>query len=251
MLTVRTIHKIEQLTLIEKKLNHTTVKLLKDWNQKIDFFKCLRKNANKKRYNKITKRINELKSMIKNLTNEKNKFKNDVIKFFSVTTNRIFVHNENNFTKRTIHWVSTTNSIAKILKMKNAFSTQIFIFLLSSRINKSKLMLKKSTRALSTNRVEHVTYKNSSNKKKLRSAKKKGTLTSVRWHRKKSRIWRTLAKWIVKAIIRKLKTRDRKNEKRQNVKKLLIFPQRFVASVIQNRHSWQICRLIMSIWHLW
>ena len=148
-LTVTAAFKIMQLTLIEKRLNHTTIKLFESWRKKIEFLKSLKKNANKKTQNKITKRMNELKHMMKELTEERNKLRDDVVRIFSTTTQRIFAHNENNSTERIIRWSFTTESVAKILEVEDVYSTQLLRSLLSAQVQRSETTSTETNRALS------------------------------------------------------------------------------------------------------
>ena len=140
-------YKIVQLTLIEKRLDNTTVKLSKIWEKEIEFLKFLREKTDKERSNKITERINNLKNMIKELTEERNKLRNDVIEMFLVTTQRIFAHNDHNTANKIMRWSALTESIAKIFEIENVFSMQIPRSLLSIQINKSELTSFDTTRA--------------------------------------------------------------------------------------------------------
>ena len=148
-LTVAATFKIIQLTLIEKRLNHTTMKLFESWEKKIEFLKSLRKNEDKKTQNKITERMNELKHMMKELTEERNKLRDDVVRIFSTTTQRIFAHNENNSTERIIRWSFTTESVAKILEVEDVYSTQLLRSLLSAQVQRSETTSTETNRALS------------------------------------------------------------------------------------------------------
>ena len=148
-LTVAATFKIVQLTLIEKRLNHTTMKLFESWKKKIEFLKSLREDANKKTQNKITERMNELKHMMRKLAEERNKLRDDVVRIFPTTTQRIFAHNENNSTERIIRWSFTTESVAKILEVEDVYSTQLLRSLLSAQVQRSETTSTETNRALS------------------------------------------------------------------------------------------------------
>ena len=157
-LTSVSIYKIVQLISIEKRLNHTTVKSFESWEKKIDFLKSLKERANKKAQNKIIEHINKLKRIIKKLAKNRNKQRNDVIKIFSTTTQRIFAHNKSNTTKRVIRWNFFIESIVRILKVENVYSTQLFALLLSKLVKHSKRTLTKTNRALFDIHIKQATY---------------------------------------------------------------------------------------------
>ena len=74
--------------------------------------------------------------MIKKLTEERNKLRNDVIEMFLATTQRIFAHNDHNTANRIMRWSALTESVAKIFEIESVFSMQISRFLLSTQISK-------------------------------------------------------------------------------------------------------------------
>ena len=185
-LTVTATFKIIQFTLIEKRLNHTTMKLFESWKKKIEFLKLLKEDANKKTQNKITKRMNELKHMMKELTEKRNKLRDDVVRIFSTTTQRIFAHNENNSTERIIRWNFIIESVAKILEIENLYSTQLLRSLLSAQVQRSETTRTETNRAFS---FANRTYQNLNEKRLFKTQ----TVRSQHWHEFKTISHQTLS----------------------------------------------------------
>lgn len=75
---------------------------------------------------------------MKKLIENRNKLKNNVVRMFFATTQRIFACNDHNITERIIRWSTLTKSIIKFFEIESVYSMQILKSLLLTMIDRSE-----------------------------------------------------------------------------------------------------------------
>lgn len=63
--------------------------------------------------------------MVRGLAEDRNKLRDDAIRIFSATAQRIFAHNEHNTTGWVVRWSTTIDPVSKILEVGDGYSMQL------------------------------------------------------------------------------------------------------------------------------